>query len=198
MADVKGDLAVKGTFDVTDNAKFRSGLDQPYFEIIDQKDPGILGGGAAGQDFVARDLTTVIHNDFATDTTLASTTGDGGDFTLPAGAYHIEASAPAFNVGGHTARLADVTTLPSATAPTVVLGTVENSIRVDGVPAGEESTQTRSEVVGRFTLSGLTKLELQHRTQFDDLFSGFGAGSAFYTVDNLYATVRIWQIRDDS
>ena len=198
MADVKGDLAVKNTLDVTNNAKFRKGVDQPYFEIVDQKDPAILGGGAAGQDFVARDLTTVIHNDFATATTLASTSGDGGDFTLPAGVYHIEASAPAFNVGGHIARLADTTTLPSATAPTVVLGTSENSIRVDGTPAGEESTQTRSQVVGRFTLSSSTKLELQHKTEFDDLTCGFGAGSAFYTVDNVYTTVRIWQIRNDA
>jgi hypothetical protein len=198
VADVKGDLAVKNTLDVTDNAKFRKGLDQPYFEVIDQKDPAVLGGGTAGGAFVARDLTFVIHNDFATNVNLSSQTGDGADFTLPAGEYHIEASAPAFNVGNHVARLADVTNLPSATAPTVVLGTVEFSMHVDGMPAGEESTQTRSEVVGRFTLPAQATLELQHQTHHTDLLCGFGAGSAFYTVDNVYSTVRIWSVREDT
>ncbi len=196
MADVKGDLAVKNTLDVTDNAKFRKGLDSPYFEVIDEKNPAVLGGGAGAGAFVARDLTKVIHNDFATNVNLSSITGDGADFTLPAGEYYIEASAPAFNVGNHVSRLADVTNLPSATAPTVVLGTSEFSLKVDD--PGEESTQTRSEVVGRFTLPAQATLELQTLTHHTDLLCGFGAGGAFYTVDNVYSTVRIWSVREDT
>jgi hypothetical protein len=196
VADVKGDLAVKNTLDVTDNAKFRKGLDSPYFEVIDEKNPAVLGGGAAAGAFVARDLTKVIVNDFATNVNLSAQTGDGADFTLPAGEYYIEASAPAFNVGNHVARLADVTNLPSATAPTVVLGTSEFSLKVDD--PGEESTQTRSEVVGRFTLPAAATLELQHQTHHTDLLCGFGAGGAFYTVDNVYSTVRIWAVREDT
>lgn len=198
MANVAGDLSVKGHLDVRENAVFFKGVDYPYFEVVDQKNPGILGGGAAGGAWVARDLTVVVHNDFASEVNLSAFAGDGADFTLPPGEYHIEASAPAFNVGNHTTRLADVTTLPSNTAPTVVLGTSEWTFHVDGIPAGEESVQTRSEVVGRFTLPSSRKLELQHRIQHTDTVEGFGAGSGFYTVDNVYSVVRIWQIRDGS
>jgi hypothetical protein len=198
MADVKGDLSVKGHLDVRENAVFFKGVDSPYFEIIDQKNPAILGGGSAAGIWTARDLNVVIHNDIASEVNLSSVAGDGADFTLPAGEYHIDASAPAFNVGNHTTRLADITSFPSNTAPTVVLGTAEWTMHVDGIPAGEESVQTRSHVVGRFTLTGSRKLELQHRLQYTDTVEGFGAGSGFYTVDNVYSVVRIWQIRDDS
>ena len=198
MADVKGDLSVKGHLDVRENAVFFKGVDTPYFEAVDQKNPGILGGGAAAGTWVARDLTVVIHNDFASEVNLSASAGDGADFTLPPGEYHIEASAPAFNVGNHTTRLADITESSSNDAPTVVLGTSEWTLHVDGTPAGEESVQTRSAVVGRFTLPSSSKLELQHRIQNTDLIEGFGAGAGFYTVDNVYSVVRVWQIRSDS
>jgi hypothetical protein len=199
VADVKGDLSVKNKLDVRKNAKFFKGVDQPYFEIIDQKNPAVLGGTNTPQQFVARDLTVVIHNDFATATTLAAVAGDGGDFTLPAGDYYVEASAPAFNVGNHIARLADVTSSPSATAPTVVLGTTEFCPNAPSTaPVGDESSQTRSKVTGRFQLAQSAKLELQHLTEHQSNFDGFGAGAGFYTVDNVYSTVRIWQLRDDS
>lgn len=198
MADVKGDLSVKGRLDVRENAKFFKGVDTPYFEIIDQKNPAVLGGGSVAGIWTARDLTVVIHNDFATAISLSSSSGDGADFTLPAGEYQIDASAPAFNVGNHTARLADVTSATSNTAPTVVLGTSEWTLRVNGIPVGEESVQTRSFVQGRFSLPSARRLELQHRLQNTDLTEGFGAGAGFYTIDNVYSIVRIWQLREDT
>ena len=206
MADVKGDLSVKNKFDVRNNARFFKGVDVPYFEAIDQKDPGILGGASVAGTFVARDLTLLIQNDFATSVSLTGTAGSGADFTLPPGEYYIEASAPAFNCGSHMARLADVTDESGTRAPTVIQGTVEYTPNVGLTPpSGDESIQTRSQVTGRFSVARDTRFEIQTAVEVADASEGFGAGASFTGGDfyhiafyNVYTIVKIWQIRDDS
>ena len=103
MAEVKGDLTVKDNLTVDENAKFNKGLDASYLELIDEKAVTVSGGSFNSNTWKTRDLTTTIVNDFATSVTLAAAAGDGAQFVIPAGIYHIEATAPAFNVNEHVA-----------------------------------------------------------------------------------------------
>lgn len=223
MAKTQGDHVVKGEFSADGNAKFNKGIDSPYLEIIDQKARGVTGGNFTGADptghsWRTRDLTNVIFNDFATAVTAASgaqnllpagTTwggndkGDGGKITLEKGLYYVEISCPAVNVDNHVARLADVTDNPGAAGATVMTGTVEFAADTSTWLTSADSetilnsktSQTRSFISGRFELSSQRVLEIQHRctlTQTD----GFGNDGNFYESNNVYTTLKMWQIRE--
>jgi len=210
MAQTRGKHAIKGDFAVSGNADFEKGLTSPYLEIIDQKLTGTPGGTFNGQNdepgaaaWKTRDLTYTVHDDFATDITLAAAAGDGGDITLEKGVYYAEISAPAFNVNEHVARLADVTDNPGAQADTVILGTSEfapdTALWQDSVPAGmtvAASAQTRSIVTGRFSLSSQRTLEIQHRCARTQTLDGFGSDAGFYEVNNVFTIVKMWKLRD--
>lgn len=205
MAEVKGDMTVRDNLTVDENAKFNKGLDAAYLELIDEKAVTVSGGGFSANTWKTRDLTTTIVNDFATSISLAAAAGDGAQFVIPAGSYHIEASAPAFNVNEHVARLADVTDSAGEFGSTVVLGTSEfaadTALWRDSIPAAmavASSSQTRSQVEGRFTVKRSTTLEIQHRCSNTQATDGFGSDGGFYVTNNVFTVVKMWQVKDDS
>jgi hypothetical protein len=203
MAEVRGDLAVKRKMDVIDNARFNKGMQSPYLEMIDDKTGLIPGGTFTSANWRTRDLTSTVVNDFATTINLAAVAGAGANFTLPAGIYYIEASAPAMGVDEHIARLADTTSFTNFSAPTVVLGTAEFSPKTSGwtgvAGTGPSMAQTRSVIAGRFTLTSSTRLEIQHICKTSSAGTdGMGSDAGFYLSDNVYTTVRVWQVRADS
>jgi len=214
MAEVRGDMAVKRKMDVIDNALFHKGLQSPYLEMVDQKLKGVDGGTFTAENWRTRDLNNVVFNDFASSVMSHDGTknvetapetlvaGDGARFVLPAGIYFIDASVPAHNVGEHVARLADVTDYTNFDAPTVVLGTSEYSVDTSGwtgvAGTGPGMAQTRSMISGRFQLARSTTLEIHHLCKVTQANDGFGSDAGFYVTDNLFTTVRIWQVRADS
>ncbi len=205
MAEVKGDMTVRDNLTVDENAKFNKGLDAAYLELIDEKAVTVSGGTFTSGAWMTRDLTTTIVNDFATNITLAGSAGDGAQFVIPAGSYHIEATAPALNVNEHVARLADVTDSAGQFGLTVVLGTSEfaadTALWRDSVPAVmavASSGQTRSQVEGRFTVKRSTTLEIQHRCSNTQATDGFGSDGGFYVTNNVFTVLKLWQVRDDS
>lgn len=205
MAETRGDHAVKRNLAVEGNATFSKGVDQPYLELIDQKEGGTSAGTFTNGTWRTRDLTNTVFNDFASAITLAASAGDGGDFTIPAGIYYCEISTPAFNVNEHVARLADVTDDPGDTAPTVVLGTTEfaadTALWTDSIPASmtvASSGQTRSHVTGKFQITSARTLEVQHRCSNTQTTDGLGSDGGFYETANVYTIVKMWQVRDDS
>lgn len=208
MAEVKGDWAIKRKLDVMHNARFRKGVEQPYMEIIDSKASGTAGGTFSANVWRTRDLTDTVFDDFSVSVTLAAAAGQGGQITLNPGIYYIEASAPASNCNSHVARLADVTDSPGTYADTVVLGTAEFSAdsaswRIDDGGVSEALTvhsasQTRSQITGKFQLTRVTTLEIQHRCETTQSTDGFGVDGTFYLTDNVFTVVKMWQIRDDS
>ena len=219
MAKTQGDHAVKGDLRADGNAKFLKGVDSPYLEIIDEKARGIDGGTFTGHDpstqsWRTRDITTVLFNDFATAVVsgaadllagATATKGAGGKITLPAGIYYTEISCPAESVDAHVARLADVTDNPGATGSTVILGTSEfaadANIWEDSTGSALDifsSSVTRSNVYGKFQLTSSRTLEIQHRCRTTQINTGFGGDGDFYEAPNIYTTLRMWRIRDDS
>src|SRR6185503_3112155 len=99
--------------------------------------------------------------------------------TLPAGTYRLRASAPAFAVGAHQARWHNV-----SDGVTVAEGTAE-------VADATGSTQTRTTVACRFTISGSKTFELQHQCGTTRSSDGFGRAANF--AGEVYAEVELWR-----
>ena len=203
MVEAKGSIGVNDNLTVDDNTKFQKGLDWPYLELIDEKASNVAGGTFYRTEWRTRDFSITIHNDFATSITLAVDLGDGAQFVIPTGVYHIEASAPAFNVDQHVARLADVTDSAGPDGLTLFEGTSEFAADTNtwrdsffyAVMAVATSGQTRSRLAGQFTATRpSTTIELQHICEVTQLTDGFGSAGDFYTTNNIFSVLKMWQV----
>jgi hypothetical protein len=101
--------------------------------------------------------------------------------TLAAGTYRLRASAPAFMVGSHQARWRNV-----SDGTTALVGTTEFADT-----GGTSSAQTRSVIVGRFSISASKTFALQHQCATTRSSDGFGAAANFGT--EVYAEVELWR-----
>jgi hypothetical protein len=187
----RGDHLIYGGFTTKGEARFEKGAQIPYFECAEYRSSGTSShdeGGVGDPDVTAytwykRKLTAETANDtpdFATFDAVNSRV------TLPPGEYHIEASAPAYNVDQHQTRLWDFTD-----GAMIMEGTSEFAAE------GAAGSQTRSHIKGHFTLNQETVIQLEHIMAADQINNGFGVDSGFY-IDNVYTHVQLWQIRDDS
>jgi hypothetical protein len=109
-----------------------------------------------------------------------------GVITLTAGTYRFLASCPAFGVNKHMARLV----VDTEGTPQYIYGTSEYSDADDAV-------QTRSVVVGRFTLATSGKIELQHQCQTTKATNGLGVSASPHITGsglvNTYAQIELWK-----
>jgi hypothetical protein len=145
----------------------------PYVNIQDQKAQNTQGGNFTSGGWRTRVLNT-IQSDTAGIAGLVS-----NQVTLPSGTYRCVASAPAFTVSVHQARLQNITD-----ATTILLGTSE--------AAAGTQVQSRSVVVGQFILSGTKVIELQHQCNTTNGTNGFGIAANFGI--EVYAVVEFWKI----
>lgn len=145
--------------------------------IQDQKASGTDGGTFTSGAWRTRVLNTTVYSDLA-GYSLAS-----NQFTLPAGTYFVTATAPAYLVNYHAARLYNATD-----AAVIMSGTSEFSYHTGPL------SQTRSFIVGNFTLAASKALEIQHRCSATSATFGFGvaAGSLFAVGTEIYTEARIW------
>jgi hypothetical protein len=164
-ASVGGDLTVTGL--MTGRI--------PLLHVRDEKANGTAGGTFNAGDWRTRDLNTSVTNEI-TGASLSS-----NQITLPAGAYFIDAQAPARGVGAHVAKLRNVTD-----GSDVIIG------RVQEAGAGD-STATDSMVRGRFTIATQKVFELQHRSEGSAATSGFG-DEGNLGVTEVYSDVMIWKV----
>lgn len=146
---------------------------QSYAKLSDEKPTGGFPGGTfTAGSYVKRTLNTEVDADGIV--TLASSV-----FTLEAGTYYISASAPAFAVNSHKAKIRNTTDGTDA-----LIGTVQH--------AGSEDT-TRSLVNGQITIASQKSFELQHRCETTRNTDGLGPHSSFGDVE-VYSVVEIWRI----
>mgnify|MGYP003127623559 FL=1 len=125
------------------------------------------GGGASAASTVTRVLNTVVTNEI-TGASLGS-----NQFTLPAGTYFIDASAPANEVDRHRISLYNATD-----TSTTLLGQSED---VDAT-----LTQTQARLRGKFTITGSKAFEIRHFTESARSVYGLGnfttdSNNAIYT-----------------
>lgn len=126
--------------------------------VQEQQSSGTAGGTFTQSAWQTRTLNTAVINGI-TGASLAS-----NEITLPAGFYEIIASAPAYTVGVHKARLYNVTG-----AATLLLGTDE----------AMNASQTRSHISGFFTLASSSAVRIEHYCSTTKNTNGFGVGAAF-------------------
>ena len=152
----------------------RRGL-KTYAIICDKKDSNTDGGAFTSGAWRTRDLNTEIADPDGI-VSIAS-----NQFTLGAGDYLIEASAPAYKVSRHFTRLQNITA-----GTTVQFGSSEFSYSAENI-------QTRSVLLARVSLTGSTTFEIQHRSQSTYPTQGFGIRTTFTGTDSIYTVVKIYK-----
>ena len=154
-----------------------AGLFTSYAVIEDQKGAGANGGTFTSGAWRTRDLNTEI---FDPDNIVSISSNQ---FTLQAGNYFIEASAPAYHVDRHQAALYDITADNFHT-----VGTNEYA-------KGDAGTGSRSIVTARVTISSANVYEIRHRCQTTFATYGFGVfiGTSQWITDNNYTYVKIFK-----
>jgi hypothetical protein len=105
-------------------------------------------------------------------------------FTLGAGLYLIEGSAPACEVLGHKAKLYNVTA-----AGDELTGSSEYA------DATASSTCSRSEFSGLVLIVSASEFEVRHYSNGTKATNGFGRASSIALTNEIYTTVRIIKIK---
>ena len=144
--------------------------------VRDEKAANTAGGTFTSGSFQTRTLNTVVTNEIA-GASLAS-----DQITLPAGTYEINAKAPAFGGARHKAKLRDTTGTVD-----LIIGSSEFTGSV------EDEAITNSIILGRFTLSVQSDLEIQHQIQSTQSTNGFGVESNFGVIE-IYTEAMIKKI----
>ncbi|WP_441228018.1 phage tail protein [Tardiphaga sp. 20_F10_N6_6] len=145
-----------------------------YMLVTHETSSGVAAGASTANTFVVRVLNTVRAN------TITGASLLSNQITLPAGTYRIRASTPGNGVNLHNARFYNVTD-----AATVIIGTSENTTSLAATPS--ETTQTRSHVDGRITITANNVFELRHYCQEAVPTNGLGSavsagGSEVYSI----------------
>ena len=146
-----------------------------YAIICDQKAHDANGGTFTSGAFRTRDLNTEIADPDG----IVSISSN--QFTLGAGNYLIEASAPVYRTDRHITRLQNITD-----GSTITWGTAEYADATNLVA-------NRSFLDARVSLTGSTTFELQHRADATNATQGFGVSSSFTGTNSIYAVVKIYK-----
>ena len=152
----------------------RRGL-KTYAIICDEKGHDTDGGTFTSGAWRTRDLNTEI----ADPDSIVSISSN--QFTLGAGNYLIEATAPAYKVNRHVTRLQNITA-----STTVQFGSAQYADDADNVT-------NNSVLVARVSITGSTTFEIQHRAQNTRATFGFGVDTSFTGVDSIYTVVKIFK-----
>lgn len=153
-----------------------------YMLLRDEKATN-TDAGASVAGLQTRTLNTVSDN------TIAGASLSANQFTLPAGKYRINASAPAFGVNGHTAFLRNATDVT-----TLIVGTAENT-SANAISA-VDPIQTRSHIAGKFTIATAKAFDIRH--DCIEAVAGNGLGRAGGTAGGLACIYTIVEIFKES
>lgn len=139
------------------------------------------GGTTGAGTFTAgawqvRVLNTVLTNE------IAGASLSANEITLPAGRYRIDASAPAWDVGAHKARLWDVTG-----AQVLVVGT-------NAWQSSADSILGLSHIRGTFTLTAQANVRIEHHAQTTANTLGLGVDTGITGVVEVHTDCVIEKI----
>ena len=162
---VDGDTLASGT-----GGKFAS-----YAIICDQKAHDTAGGTFTKDAWRDRDLNTEIADADG----IVSISSD--QFTLGAGTYLINWSAPAYRVDSHVSRLYDVT------------GSAVLAVGFSAWSADSERGGTRSEGFHRHTITGNNVYKIQHWSSQTGSTDGMGRASNLDDAVEKYTWVKIFK-----
>lgn len=146
-----------------------------------------VDAGTTGTLYVIDVSGTFQDNETITDATGSATSNIpsgliGNGFQLLAGTYNIYATAPAYIVDSHKAKLYNITDTSDE-----IIGSSEY--------CGAASTvQNSSIITGEFTITASKVFEIQHRCQTTRATNGFGVASNF-SVSEIYTTVELKKVK---
>ena len=146
-----------------------------YAIIVDQKSSTTDAGSSSGGSWNIRDLNT----ELADPDGIVSISSN--QFTLQAGSYFLEASAPAYQPNRHKLKLYQT----SGTAADIAFGTGTFTTDSGG------AIQSTAFLSCRFTISTATTYEIRHYVQASK--SGNGLGVAISQGVELYCIVKIFK-----
>lgn len=146
-----------------------------YVKVSDSK-TNAAGGGFGASAWRTRDINTENSDDGG----LCSLSGN--QLTLAAGTYRCRITCPAFLVDSHCARLFNVSNQTE-----LIRGTVEFC---EQSAYGE--AQTRSEIVGQFSIAAAQLLEIQHFCTNSKTGDGFGV--RLFSTENVYTVAEFWKL----
>jgi len=152
----------------------------PHAVLRDKKGNGVDGGSFNSGDWRDRALNEELYDVYGF-VTLSSNT-----FTLVAGTYVVEWSAPAFGVSKHQTRLYNKTN-----SIIIESGTPEDSGNVVTEAGG---IQTRSTGIAHFVIPASKDLSIQHRCYITNATDGLGANANFSGHSEIYTIVKIWRL----
>ena len=149
---------------------------RPYVKVSDVKANTTSGGTFTTGAWRTRDLNTKDSDD--DDICVLSS----NQIVLDAGDYECRISAPAYQVSDHKIKLRNVTG-----SADILIGTSEFNF------ASGTYAQTRSFVVGKFTIVAGQSLEVQHYSGATGTTNGFGYPCGF-GVDEVYTIAEFWKV----
>ena len=156
-------------------AAIRGLVGRNYVLINDEKAQNTHGGTFTSGAWRTRDLNQE-KSDLGGLASLSS-----NQITLDAGTYLCRIACPGDDVDLHQGRLYNVTDTAQ-----IIAGTAENT--TSGTPV----TQTKSLIVGVFTIAASKALEVQHRCGITKASTGFGQAANFTT--EVYTVAEFWRI----
>tara|TARA_B100000287_G_C20633824_1_gene780894 strand:- start:625 stop:1287 length:663 start_codon:yes stop_codon:yes gene_type:complete len=177
-------LAVKSANHSSTNAELEwataasGGLWSSYAIICDEKSTGTSAGGFTKDAWQDRELNTEITDPDG----IVSINSTDKTFTLQAGTYLIEWSAPAYKVTDHISRLYDVT-------GTAALATGFNQYAHDNYGL----TMSRSEGFYRHIITASNTYKIQHYCNWTNSTNGFGFAVPPADATEKYTWVKIYK-----
>jgi len=146
-----------------------------YAVICDEKAYNVDGGTFSNGAWRTRDLNTEIIDPDG----IVSISSN--QFTLGAGNYLIEWSAPGYHVNRHFARLQNITSSTTDGLSTVMYSNSTNTV------------MNRCQGYARVTLTGSTAYEIQHRCQTSQTGNGYGLDTDVSGANSRYTVVKIYK-----
>lgn len=145
--------------------------------LKDVKSSGTLGGTFTSGAFRTRDLNTLEGD-------ISFVSLSSNRFTLSAGEYIVEASAPGHRIANNKILLVNITDNVNA-----AIGTSEY-FRPDAAAEG----QGRSWLEGQISITSSKQFEIQHRCDLTFSAYGLGTGTA-YGISEVYTQVKLTKLR---
>jgi hypothetical protein len=170
MLNVDGNIRATG--DLIANG-YLTGL--PKMAIIQDRKPYNVN---AGQSTIAAGLVTRNINTIVMDSIGIVLINN--KFTIPAGTYHVSASAVGFTIGRHQIRLRNVTTNTTA-----AIGSSEFA------GTGSAQGSNRSCIDDYVVVQTTSSFEIQHYAEVTQTGNALGIENASAYFDNIYTTVKL-------
>jgi len=166
---------IKATLKTYFDTLYRPITYNQYAKLSDTQAAGTSGGTLNSGSWVTRVLNTE-DNDSDGIVSISS-----NQFTLQAGTYRISASAPAYAVGRHQAKLRN-----TSDGVDTLIGTSEFANQT-------YTMATHSFVRGVFTIASAKNFEIQHQVSVTRTTDGGGLAANF-GVSEVYTIVEIWKL----